>query len=375
MGKSDKYFLFNKEQDYKRCFLHNMDIHEGGLLASAKKNNQDSVLISRILDSKEEDMEWHLLTLELSNKGYISFKLSIYASNSMELACNGEGLRRIDETAMDSEMSIGEKERFFAPCLKKEAYSTEDILLHEVKGRYLWFILKADFKRGHRFYIKRIRVSFPGRSWISYLPEVYGTEGENGFLKRFLAVFQTLYEELNLEIEKVPYLIDVESAGSFFLNRLAEWMGIGNAYMWSEEQLRVLLKNALKWYRIRGTREAVKIFARLYVNNGMVYVVENFELMNYRNKEELERLYGNDPFGFSVIVREDELLSMGQYRTLMKIIEEAAPAHMQPNLIVLKPYIFLSRHSYMGINSVLGEYREMSLNGSVRLEFSTLGKE
>lgn len=354
--------------------MHNMRFNEGGLMALSEKDNQDSILISRILDSKEDNMQWHVLFLELENPGNISFKLSIYASNDMELRTR-EGSARLDETAMDFGISTSEKERIFAPFLKKEAYSMDDVLLHEISGRYLWFILKADIKAGQRFLIKRIKVCFPKRSWISYLPEVYEGEDKNHFLMRFLAIFQTLYEELGLEIEKVPLLIDIESANQEFLNWLTKWMGIENGHMWSLNQLRVLLENALKWYRIRGTKESVKIFAELYVNKGRVYIVENFELKGYREKEELEKLYGNDPFGFCVIVREEDIPLTGQYQTLVKIIEEAAPAHMKLNLITLKPYIFLSRHSYMEINSVLGEYRDLSLDGAARLEFSMLGQE
>lgn len=373
MGKKNKYFLFNKEQDYRRCFLYNMEFNGEILKAAPENKNQKSVIISRILDSKEKDMQWHQMFFEINNEEYISFKLSIFAANDIGIAEGNGGVKRLDDALMDPDISLSEKRKILMPYLKKEVFDMDDILLHDISGRYLWFMIEAGIKAGQKLEIKKIKICFPKISWISYLPEVYQNEDKNRFLERYLAVFQTLYEELNFEIERIPRLIDVESANKEFLNSLSEWMGLENAHMWQEGRLRELLKNFLKYYRIRGNKESVKMFVRLYTNSEMVYIVENFELEGYLNKKELERLYGNDPYSFCVIIKEEQLSSGEQYRSLLKIIEEAAPANMRPELIVLKPYIFLSRHSYMEINSVLGGYRDLSLSGLCELEYSLVG--
>ena len=48
---------------------------------------------------------------------------------------------------------------------------------------------------------------------------------------------------------------------------------------------------------------------------------------------------------------------------------------MEVNLVVLKPYIFLSRYSYLGINSVLGQYRQAALDGFSTLPFTELSED
>ena len=43
-------------------------------------------------------------------------------------------------------------------------------------------------------------------------------------------------------------------------------------------------------------------------------------------------------------------------------------------LTVLKPYIFLNGHSYLGVNSVLGRYQAAALNGRSMVPFLSLGE-
>lgn len=367
MGKGDKYFLFNKEEDFKRCFLGNMVFGEGVLRTAGENGNSGSVIISRILDSQKEDMQWHRIFIEIKSEGQITFKLSIFSLNDMSNV-----KERLDKALMDPDMDLAERKRILIPYLKKEVYDTDDVLLHDISGRYLLFMIETSVKENQRFEIRRVKICFPKTSWISCLPEVYQNADKNQFLERFLAIFQTLHEELNLEIERIPALIDVESADVEFLSSLSKWLGLYNSHMWKENRLRELLKNFPEYYRKRGSKEAVKKFVRLYTDSESVFVVENFEIRGYPNKEELERLYGNDPYSFCVIVYKEQSSLREQYQSLVKIIEESAPANMTPKLIVLKPYIFLSRYSYMEVNSVLGEYRDLSLDGFCEIEYSVL---
>lgn len=377
MKKKLKYFIFNKALDYKRCFLQNMCYENEKLIAVTDKIGHKSIMISRMLDSQEIDMEWHRMMFELHTEGFASYEISIYAANSLE--------RKIDDTEdhlerilLDPNLAIEEKKKIFQPYLQKKVQNTEDILLHEIKGRYLWFVVETSLQMNQEMEISKIQVYFPRQSWISYLPEIYQSEDKNMFFERYLAVFQTMYEELNEKIRHVPYLLDVDNTDQEFLAWLANWLDIAESYVWSKEQLRNLLKNAVRLYKIRGTREVVKEFVKLYTNGAEPYIVENFEVRKYvdkKNEALLDKLYGNNPYQFHVVVKEENVPTTREYQTLIKIIEEVKPAYMDVELIVLKPYIFLDQHTYIGMNSVLGEYRDMSLDGVSMVSFSVLGAQ
>jgi hypothetical protein len=71
-----------------------------------------------------------------------------------------------------------------------------------------------------------------------------------------------------------------------------------------------------------------------------------------------------------VIVSEQAVPSPDEHKTLLKIIESAKPAHVEANVVVLKPYIFLDKYSYLGMNSVLGRYRPANLDGFSAVPFT-----
>lgn len=367
--------MFNKALDFKRCLLQNMFYDKEKVIAETENNGEKSVMISRVLDSQETDMEWHRMVLHLHNQGYTSYQISIYAANSLERNI-GDGEKNLEEIVLDGNMTVEEKKDILQPYLQKSIQKTNDILLHEIKGRYLWFMVEADLQMNQELEIEKIQIYFPRQSWIPYLPEIYQSEDKNMFFERFLAVFQTMYEEVNEEIQNVPYLLDIDNTGKEFLEWLAKWLDISESYVWSREQLRSLMKNAIRLYKIRGTRQAVREFVKLYTNGDEPYIIENFQIKQYQTKENealLEHLYGNDPYRFQVIVKEEDVPTVREYQTLIKIIEEVKPAYMELELIVLKPYIFLNQHTYMGMNSVLGEYKDLSLDGGAMVSFSVLG--
>lgn len=371
-----QYFMFNKALDFERCCLQNMCYNEGKLIAKTEQAGQKSIMISRVLDSQETDMEWHRMMFGLCQQGGTSYEIMIYASNSLERKIEGKE-ENLEMVLLDGNTDISEKKKMLHPYLQKTVQSAEDILLHDIKGRYLWFILETELQMNQKMEIQKIQIYFPRQSWISYLPEVYRSEDKNMFMERFLAIYQTMYEELNRKIKEVPYLLDIDDTDREFLVWLAKWLDIAESYVWSKEQLRALLKNAVRLYKIRGTRQAVIEFVKLYTNGAEPYIVENFQVKQYENQKNqvlLDRLYGDNPYQFQVIVKEEHVPTVREYQTLVKIIEEVKPAYMELELVVLKPYIFLDQHTYMGMNSVLGEYRDLSLDGAAMLSFSVLGK-
>lgn len=377
MKQKMKYFVFNKELDFQRCQTQNMQYIDHQLKLAVHRNGDTAVLVSRVLDSQETDMEWHQMVCQLKNTGNTEFQISIYAANSLKRQIEGK-IENIEGILLDPQKDVKEKKRMTQAYLQKTVRNQDDILLHDIRGRYLWFIFESKPQNGQTIEFSKFQIYFPRQSWISYLPEIYQGNDKTQFFERFLAVFQTMYEAMNREIHQVPYYMDIDCASYEYMGWLAHWIDLSESYMWTQQQLRNLLKNAVRLYKLRGTRQAVLEFVSLYINGAPVYIVENFQMRIYhRHPQEklMERLYGADPYKFQVIVREQDVPTVREYQTLLKIIREVKPAYMETDLIVLKPYIFLDQHTYLGINSVLGEYQNMSLDGASMLSFSVLGDD
>lgn len=366
-----KYFLFNKESDFRRGYRNGMDILGAGI-GPKECSGKKGVFISRLLDSREVETNWH--RLRIRGKGEDCW-ISIYAGNQRSFLYQEEEMD-MEEFICRDDIALEEKKWYMTPWLQKQAVGEEDILIHEVKGRYLWLMIEMYWQHGDRR-IYDIQVYFPKQSWISYLPEIYEREDRDGFLERYLGIFQSIHEDLDDEIRGIAQKFDWESARGEDLVWLAGWLDICESHIWSEEQLGRLLGNAVSMYRRRGTRRGIMEFTALYTGE-YPFVVEHHQVRYFQKKKDYHRqlvqLYGDDEYVFSVLVREEVLESAWQQKALMRIMEDVKPAHMECSLVILKPFLFLGQHSYLGINSVLGRYAGLVLDGHSAISFATLQK-
>lgn len=369
-----KYFIFNKKADYESGCLENMSV-SGGRICPVKGSRKKSVFISKLLDSREYETVWHRMRLRGDEGRGLSYRLFVYAGNEDRFIYNGQSVS-LSEFLKDESVGAEEKKEAVSPWLQKQTDSRDDVLLHEVRGRYLWIIIEMYWQHNISS-LSDIQIFFPARSWIRYLPEIYQKEDKNGFLERFLAIFQTIYEDFSDRIREVSWQFDPDIAGGQYLSWLARWMDVAESYIWSEDQLRQLLKKGMALFKKRGTRQGVIEFVSLYTGE-RPYVVENHQIQYIRDekrrRETLGRLYGNTPFSFTVLVREEVVHTVWQQKTLIQIIEDVKPAQMQMQLVVIKPYIFMDQYSYLGINSVLGRYSNLKLDGHSAIPFAVIGQ-
>ena len=335
------------------------------------------IFITGIMDSLEKSTQWHRLVFEVENRQNSPYVVTIYGADSLEFISGGE-LRSVKDVLKDPALSGEDKMNILEPFIQKRVYDHRDILLHDVAKRYLWIGFELYRQGRDSIRLKNISVYFPRQSWISYLPEVYQANDENHFLERYLAMFQTLYEDLNREIERMPLLFDVDTAEMKVLQWLAEWLDISGSYMWSQEQLRTLLSRAVELYKNRGTREGILEFIRLYTGSD-AYLVEYHHVSEFMKQGDqktlLTRLYGLNPYVLTVILRKEAVPTQKEYKSLIRVMKEVIPVQMELNLVVLEPYIFLGGHTYLGINSKLGEYRSMMLDGLSMMPFSVIQDE
>lgn len=133
----------------------------------------------------------------------------------------------------------------------------------------------------------------------------------------------------------------------------------------------------MELYACRGTKKSLLRAVNLYIREP-AYLVEQHKLaaMYKGNKGKLiRRLYGSNPYLTTLLVREEKVPSDKEFRTLHEIVRDNIPAQMLCQIVVLKPYIFLDQHTYLGINSVLGKYRSFELGREVRLPFGVLERK
>ncbi len=374
MRQQTKYFVWNKASDYERGSRANIRLLSPGIEAE-DPGQGPGIYFSRLMDAREKQMEYHRLLTEGADIGEATVCFWIYSSESPVLEWQGREWD-IGQLLADPDIPPEQKARMTAPFCRKITENPADQLLHEVKGRYLWLQIRLTDQGGLHPRIHRIKIIFPKNTWLQYLPDVYQEHAASAsFVERYLGMFQSLYQDMTRQIWDVPAYLDPDRASGPFLEWLASWIAIEDSYLWSEEQLRWLIRHGMELYRKRGTVEYLREMIRLYTGR-TPYIVEYFQLEPYLGRpgygERLQALYGKNPYMFTVIADMDRQATNQEYRILDRIAERAKPAHMSCVIVALEPYIFLDQHSYMGMNSVLGRYGAAVLDGQASMPFAAL---
>ncbi len=374
MTNPTRYFVFNKTADFKRSFCQNLIYSPGeGLQINKETISQGGLFISRLLDSREKETIWHRMVVRSESRGDASIRFTFYTNEERFIYIENQP-HDLADFIMDTKLTWQEKITAFRPYQVKSMFNPTDILLHEAKGRYFWFTIELYGQGNLSPVITHMKIYLSKQTWMEYLPEIYQIDqASKSFLERYLSIFQSLYNDLEFEISRISRYYDPEVVDSGFLPWLAEWLAVDDRYIWSEEKLRFLIKNGVSLYKIRGTRKALECMVELYLGE-KPYLIEHHQLENYEGEAKtsglIDRLYGDNSYYFTVVVSEKAVPSVKEHKTLLKIIESAKPAHVEANVVVLKPYIFLDKYSYLGMNSVLGQYRPANLDGFSALPFT-----
>lgn len=375
MGGRLRYFIINKDANFMRGICEKMLL--GGNRLEYFPENESGVgrFMTQIFDSRDKEMQWHRLLIKSANCVRGDFRVVVYATDSEEFRYDGQDLN-IGDVFDNSELSMDEKIEIFEQFKVKKISGAVDILLHDVKGRYLWVLIEVYSRSGMPAAISEVKIFLPATAWIDELPRIYRrSDSETHFLERYLAIFQIFCEELDDRLDTIAECFDPQCAEYEFLEWIASWMDISNARLWSEEKLRTFLLRAVSLYRRRGTQESLSEILELYTGE-KPFIVENFEILRYKDtklySDTLLPMYGNDPYQITVLIKSELIKNETEFNAVKKIASEILPVSMRLNLVLLEPYIFLNKFSYIGINSVLGSYKPAVLDGRSAVTLSAL---
>ena len=375
MKEKLKYFIINKETDFRRGSFEKMDIEGGSLRFASPDESGVGRFLTRVFDCGEKQTLWHRLLIGTENCERHDLRVVVYAAELTEFKYAGNETS-VQAVLTDSELSLDKKLEMLERFIVKKTSGARDILLHDVSGRYVWFLIEAYSRSGQPAALTEIKIFLPAVSLIDDLPQIYRkNDRKTGFLERYLAIFQTFYEELNSKIENIAEYFDPACAEADFLEWIASWLDISDVSLWPEDKLRKFLLRAVQLYRKRGTRESLSEILELYTGE-RPYIVENSELLQLKNtdmyRDTLMPMYGNNPYRITVLIKSSLVKNQNELNAIKKIASEMIPVSMELNVILLEPYIFLNRFSYAGINSVLGSYKPAALDGKSSITLSQI---
>lgn len=249
------------------------------------------------------------------------------------------------------------------------AVNRQDILLHELEGRWVYLCVCAAVQETEECVLRGIRLEFPKYSFTRYFPEIYQ---DSDFFTRYLAVFQSMYLDLEKRVDDVPLALDYESADGERLEALASWLGIDTAGgIFGPEQLRELIRSSALYQGGKGTRAALESVVELACGV-RPRIVEHFQWskkpVTAARRKLYEELYGEDSNAFCVIL---DLTGRAQplpvsEAQLDALIDAYSMLGVRHKLVFLRRCSYTDTHCYLGVNSCLSTPETASVDG-VRL--------
>ncbi|MHC2842878.1 phage tail-like protein [Bradyrhizobium diazoefficiens] len=136
----------------------------------------------------------------------------------------------------------------------------EDFLLGEQKAGFLFVGARFLSDRTDTPRLTQMRADFNADSFTKYLPLVYLNPGNQpDFLKRFVALFQGLFEDIEGEVNSLERYFDPYSTPAEALPWLASWLAVELEQGEPEARLRNSIAGAFRRYQWRGTIEGLRL--------------------------------------------------------------------------------------------------------------------
>lgn len=255
-----------------------------------------------------------------------------------------------------------------------------ELLLQGEPGRYLWVEIAFGGDGSTTPVVRSLEIYAPRRSSLHFLPPPFHEDPVSAnFLDRFLSYFDTIFAEVESQIERFTGYLDPDGAPSGeFLSWLASWFDIDFLAEWPEETRRAFVRRAVELHRSRGTIAGLLAVLQLHTNllPEHTHVIEHFRLRQqtgplYLAGRRLQPGPGAITHHFTVVLPNTAAPDGDAAATLNRLIAQFRPAHTRHELRLVEPGIRIGCQSTVGLDMIIGEPAAAPL-GELRLGQSGL---
>lgn len=313
------------------------------------------ILCLKAVDAGEKGFLWGRIAVEADLPPDTALRLYAHASDNREWG---------DWEALPKDDPIPALREKFGP----PAAESGDCILQQ-SGQYLWLMLELTAAGTEAPVIHKLRLWMRGDHMTDYLPAIYQ---EEDFTHRFLSIFNSMYADMERQIDTLPSRVDYEKADREMLRYLASWVCVEQEE--PEERLAERIRTALPDYEALYTVEGVRNSVRRLTGREPI-VLEHFQVSpnrpDCRDPALYRRLYGEDPYRFFVLLPEDTFASQKGREDFQRRMDERIPAGMTMQMVQLKQCIQLDWHTYLGINSRVGGYVPAAIDEQSMIHYDT----
>lgn len=335
-----------KKNRLEKGYYPGFRLEDNGVLISICEDGVHQVYLKAI-DSAQRDSSWGRFWFHGVFAENMVFYVYAAAMNEEVFNRNGQKVQIEEFLCSGQETSLIKKE-FMRQAGAVRAVNQSDILLYQLKGRYLYLMIEVIGKGDCR--ISDIQVDVQGDNFMNTFPEIY--RETNGFFHRFLSVFSSIYNDFETDILNLPQMLDIDTCPGKLLPAYAGWLGIdvGDDFL-EEKILRQLVKEAYQLNRIKGTKAALKRVAEIVLSEEVLVLERNAmeDFVDMKQREDFGRMYGNTMYEVTILVKN--IISEVQRSQLLFLLNQFKPVRARLHIILLKKTGVLDSYSYLDMNA------------------------
>lgn len=368
MTGSRRFITLNRASEWRRGLLSGLKI-SGNSIVPENGDITSAVFISGSIDSSEHNFFWKSFRIEAALPENMILRVSAYSANTARAEIDGSSVE-IDGYLRSGAASPEEKllrlNSLFKPICSGRTEGPVNL-----RGRYLWIRLDFVMLDQRALRLDKIKLLLKSESMMEYLPEIYRTaDGENGFLTRFLSIFDSIFFDLDDRIGSLCDCLDYRIAEGKLLRYLAEWVNVEDAAYLSDGTLRRRIGKAVSESGMTGTVNGLACW--IEDEYGVKpNIIEHYSVRKMvregKDRELYRRLFGDDPHKFFVLLPENVFANTHEANIFMSRLKRRIPANTAAEVVTLQKSVILGRHTYLGVNSVLGGYSEAKADSAGRI--------
>lgn len=317
--------------------------------------------VSEELDSGIHDCAWHRLVLDVDLPEATGLTLRTFTAPA----------------PLEPSRIASLPDNRWSPALTLGPGDWTEVLIQSPPGQYLWLNVELSSNGQATPLIRAMTLYAPRQSSLGYLPPVFHEDAVSAdFLDRFLSYFDTVFDEIESQIERFTGYLDPDGvpAGDF-LAWLGSWFDIEFLAEWSDRTRREFVRRAISLYKQRGTVAGLQAILRLHtgLEPPQPFILEHFRLHHYHERYELDepglvdsKLYmagrplmpGDGEFAhrFTVLLPNQAAPNGEALDTLQRLIEAQKPAHTRYEIRVVAPGLRIGCQSTVGVDTLIGHY-------------------
>lgn len=204
-----------------------------------------------------------------------------------------------------------------------------------------------------------------GDRLFASFPQTYQQDG--AFFRRFLAIFATLYGDLEESVDHMHQIIDVAQAPRGALDIIASWFRLDfQGIDLSDGELRAILSQAHHFLTYKGTRETVEALLHILID-APVYLLEQNLLPPGPQRD----LYGHNPYQCTIIIAAPYTHSL--QRKIEQVLAQFLPVRTKLSIRFGQQGLDLDGYTYLDVNATVVTEQDgamdtdATLNGRVYL--------